>query len=1079
MRLIRFGSSACCFLLFLFSAVVHAQTNLSIGATATGSSNLQPASFAIDGNNSSRWESNHGVDPSWITVDLGSAKNLASVEIMWEAANAANYLIQGSNNNIDWTTLKIFSGGVFGARTDTHSISGSYRYVRMHGTFRSAGNDWGYSIYEFKIFGSSAAQATNVVTIAPVAGGGATFSIRLPERKNTVHLFTRRNGAQDYVVTDVQGVAGAEINNGDGTYTYRITRPSGYSTGNLVDARFYSFTPATGQLFHPGPGETNWTTISYNQGTGTSSSTPASSSSSSVPPSSSSSSSSSSVGTPTGTNITSLGGAITTQFSGSPAGEGIGNLIDNNVNTKFLTFNASAWVRYQAPAAYRVTSYSLTSANDAPERDPLSWTLQGSNNGSTWTTIDSRSNQDFASRFQTRTFSFSNTASYSYYRFNFSNNSGSMLQLAELALFGTPGTVTSSSSSSASSVALGNIVPLYNSSTALEPAIKVQQGNQLITRISDRARDRHAKENQFQAYEHYLSFYWEHRTASIEIIETQFPDDTASIRMNVKTQWKLNDTEAENRWFYRGVGTVAEFCDNGTMEVVNNLNYYKERTFNCRTNQSIRKGDKLEFELSQFLDPSVPNGRAAYYGTTFLYIVGEGLVPWTVGGATPAGGVKDSVKIPESAWLGGGTTVHADVSNEPDNAYLQMATNIGYNNAQPFMLGRRVLHSSFVNGVHDENPIDNPVFQDLVGKAGPRYVNESCASCHERNGRAVPEAPGQLLDKWVFRVADANGNAHPNLGRVLQPKAVGGAPSEGAPSIAFWSESNGLRSPNYQFSGPTPDRFSARIAPPMIGVGLLEAIPESAILANENPSGSGISGRANRVIDPMTGQTRLGRFGWKAGTSSVKHQVVAALNTDMGVMTTAMPNPDCGSSQTGCGASGSELSNTHVDNLVKYVSLLGVRPQRNYNDTAVQNGKTLFSTIGCAGCHTPTWQTSAFHPLAELRNQTIHPYTDLLLHDLGPEMADNLGEGQASGSEWRTTPLWGLGSSACVTGGMTNAGQGAQVCTPAHGYLHDGRARTIEEAILWHGGEGQAARANYQALSGTQKQNVLRFLESL
>jgi CxxC motif-containing protein (DUF1111 family) len=315
----------------------------------------------------------------------------------------------------------------------------------------------------------------------------------------------------------------------------------------------------------------------------------------------------------------------------------------------------------------------------------------------------------------------------------------------------------------------------------------------------------------------------------------------------------------------------------------------------------------------------------------------------------------------------------------------------------------------------------------------------------------------------------------------LQPKSSNGVASEGHASIAFWTETNGLRKPNYQFSGVTPARFSARVAPQLVGMGLLEAIPEATILAKEDindANGDGISGRANRVVDP-SGQTRLGRFGYKAGTTSVKHQVAAAFNSDMGVMTSVLPNPDCGSAQNDCGASGSELSDTHLNNLVKYISTLGVRPQRNLNDAAVQRGETQFASIGCVGCHTPSVVTSQYHPLGELRSQTIKPYTDMLLHDMGPDLADNLGEGQASGAEWRTAPLWGLGLSACVTGGVTNAGQGAQVCTPVHSYLHDGRARSIEEAILWHGGEGQASKNAYQSLSATQKQDVLRFLESL
>ncbi len=203
-------------------------------------------------------------------------------------------------------------------------------------------------------------------------------------------------------------------------------------------------------------------------------------------------------------------------------------------------------------------------------------------------------------------------------------------------------------------------------------------------------------------------------------------------------------------------------------------------------------------------------------------------------------------------------------------------------------------------------------------------------------------------------------------------------------------------------------------------------------------------------------------------------------------MTSVLPNPDCGSSQTNCGPSGSELANQHLDNLVKYVALLGVRPQRDYNNAQVINGRTVFNNIGCAGCHVESMTTSQYHPFAELRSQTIRPYTDMLLHDMGPGLADNLGEGQASGAEWRTAPLWGLGVSACVTGGVTGQPGGVpfgvdgnEVCVPKASYLHDGRARTIEEAILWHGGEGQNAKNNYSALSASQKQDLLRFLQSL
>ena len=149
-------------------------------------------------------------------------------------------------------------------------------------------------------------------------------------------------------------------------------------------------------------------------------------------------------------------------------------------------------------------------------------------------------------------------------------------------------------------MALGPVPPLYNNQTPLEGPIVFDRGDALVTRFSDRARDRHAKEDHFQAYDHYLSFYWEHRTASVEIIDT-VAKGGSTVRMNVKTQWRLNDTEAENRWFYRGVGTVAEYCDNGTMVVEDDLNYHKERSHNCREGRQIQIGDKLEFEISQFL----------------------------------------------------------------------------------------------------------------------------------------------------------------------------------------------------------------------------------------------------------------------------------------------------------------------------------------------------------------------------------------------------------------------------------------------------------------------------------------------
>lgn len=639
------------------------------------------------------------------------------------------------------------------------------------------------------------------------------------------------------------------------------------------------------------------------------------------------------------------------------------------------------------------------------------------------------------------------------------------------------------------------IVPLYDASTVLEPAIVTETADALITRFSDRARDRHAKENHFSSYDHYLTFYWEDRTAAIEIID-YVAKGGDRIEMHVRAENKLDDTAAENRWWYLGRGTLAEYCGNGTMETSDDVNYSKWMSYNCRENRAIQMGDKLEFEISQFLDKAyLPRGRDNYYGTTYLYIVGEGLVPWDTyqtgehqQGQDFVNGVRqrDSKKIPESAWLGGHTTLHAQESHEPDNHFLQMATNLGYENGQPFVLGRRIVHSSVIDGTHDENP-ENGVYEDMVGIADTRYINERCTDCHIRNGASAPATEGELLDRWVFKIGDNQGNPHPDFGRVLQPNSTNGT-GEGEVSIARWNEENGLRSPEFAFEYGTPATFSARIAPRLVGMGLIDAISEDSILAQEDAddaNGDGISGRANRVKDAVSGEWRLGRFGWKAGQPSLRQQIASALNTDMGVTNSIYPAPDCGPQQQ-CPSDGIEFSDEDMLNLDKYISFLGVRPQRDYDDAQVIAGKQVFTNIGCESCHTASYTTSQFHPFGELRSQTIHPYSDFLLHDMGEGLADNLGEGDATGREWRTAPLWSLGLSACVTGGVTgdkgNPPHGldtGETCVAMHSYLHDGRARSIDEAILWHGGEGQASTDAYKALNDTDRQALLKFLNSL
>lgn len=647
-----------------------------------------------------------------------------------------------------------------------------------------------------------------------------------------------------------------------------------------------------------------------------------------------------------------------------------------------------------------------------------------------------------------------------------------------------------------------DIVPLYDAGTPLEPETWFDRGDAVVTRFADRARDRHAREDEFQSYDHYLPRYWEYRTVRVQLVDT-VAKGGSTIEVAFVSEWKLSI--AEFRAWYRGTGSVATYSGNYAPQVaeegpgtwdddhvkVSDAGTQYRYTYTIGSaytldgaNIPLTAGQFMEIEISQFLE-SVPSGRANYYGTAVLYEVGAGgVVPWeAVGDFANAGSAREnSEAIDVAGWLGGRTTLPYNYSDEPHNAYMQTASNLAGGNGQPFVRGRRVHHTDMADGTHDESD-ENGIFTELVGLVGPRYVNTSCDGCHTRNGRAPVADIGEPLDKWVFKVAAADGFADPDRGHVLQPSGASESGGEGEVAIAAWEEAEGgLRAPRYTFSSGTPALYSARLAPSLVGMGLLEAIPESAVLAWEDPNdadGNGISGRAQLVADPATGDVRLGRFGWKAGASSVTHQVASALNTDMGVMTALLDTPDCGPAQLDCGDdAGAELSDDHLQDLVKYVSLLGVRARRGLDDPDAARGEALFAEIGCTGCHVAEMTTTPFHPLAELRSQVIHPYTDLLLHDMGPGLADTLGESEASGAEWRTPPLWGLGANACVTGGVTGAPQN-QVCAPHESYLHDGRARTLAEAILWHGGEGDASRAAYTALSAADQAAVLAFLATL
>lgn len=386
---------------------------------------------------------------------------------------------------------------------------------------------------------------------------------------------------------------------------------------------------------------------------------------------------------------------------------------------------------------------------------------------------------------------------------------------------------------------------------------------------------------------------------------------------------------------------------------------------------------------------------------------------------------------------------------------------------------------------------------------GPLFNTNACQNCHIRDGRGHPPEPGDnnavsMLVRLSIPGGEASAQAlqrigvvpEPVYGTQLQDMAIPGVVPEGKvrveydPLVMRFRDGTEveLRQPTLRIThlgyGPLhPEtRVSARIAPPMIGLGLLEAIPETAILANADPddkNDDGISGRPNWVWDEARQQVALGRFGWKAGQPSLNQQNAHAFAGDMGLTTHLLPHDDCTPAQTACqqapngnGPDGEPEVSDNILRLVEfYTRNLGVPARRAVDDPQVLAGKNLFFKAGCNQCHTPQFTTRSDAAEPELANQVIRPYTDLLLHDMGEGLADNRSEFQANGREWRTPPLWGLGLTQAVSGHTQ--------------LLHDGRARNVLEAILWHGGEAQAAQRQVLAFDAEQRAALLSFLNSL
>jgi CxxC motif-containing protein (DUF1111 family) len=456
------------------------------------------------------------------------------------------------------------------------------------------------------------------------------------------------------------------------------------------------------------------------------------------------------------------------------------------------------------------------------------------------------------------------------------------------------------------------------------------------------------------------------------------------------------------------------------------------------------------------------------------------------GESTPRDAAPHDPAPHDPARLGGVATVDVD----GPHAFSLSIPGLSREDRRAFSVG---------NSFFRDNWVAAPASAKGRDGLGPLFAANSCSACHPDDGRGRPPlVQGEVGMGWVVFLSprDADGAPHPVYGAQLQDQGIPGVRAEATVAVDA-VETKGayadgtpyalvklvpkLEQPAY---GPLGElRLSLRVGPQLIGGGLLEAVDDATLLALADPDdrdGDGISGRARLVREAAP---RVGRFGWKAGQSTLEDQVMAALAGDMGLTNPAHRDEQPTAAQAidapsgadadgeanaavdGSSAAGLEVSAAKVARIAHYCRALAVPAQREPTRPEVVRGRTLFTEAGCAACHRPQLRTGADSPIALLRGVEFSPFTDLLLHDMGDGLADDRREGDASGREWRTPPLWGLGLIETVNGHTR--------------LLHDGRARSIEEAVLWHGGEAQRSRDAFAGMSAADRAALLAFLKSL
>jgi CxxC motif-containing protein (DUF1111 family) len=467
--------------------------------------------------------------------------------------------------------------------------------------------------------------------------------------------------------------------------------------------------------------------------------------------------------------------------------------------------------------------------------------------------------------------------------------------------------------------------------------------------------------------------------------------------------------------------------------------------------------------------------------------------------------LRPSVLLPVLLLAAGGLAVGQDTAQDAERsagsftiwrfdaqAYSEPASVLSAKQRQMFMAGRSVFKRQWasVNSLNGDWGL------------GPTFVADRCSACHINTGRGnPPQSSGEQLLSMLVRLSipgtDEHGGPkpHPHYGDQFQNRSLDGrnvdlafagapVPNE-ADLFLDWEETPvafadgdtaSLRKPVLRIENPKFGDLDAsvmtslRIAQPLVGIGFLEAVPEDTLLSiAQRQRAQNVNGRPNRVWDAVNGRMALGRFGWKANVPNLKQQIAAASIGDMGVNSRLFPDQNCPPVQVVCAkmlaGNFPEIIDHEIGALELWLQGLAVPARRNVNDADVRRGAQLFAQAQCAVCHVPDMSTGKFPGLPQLSDQVFHAYTDMLLHDMGEGLADGRPDFAAGPRDWRTPALWGLGLSAVVTGGIA--------------LLHDGRARNVDEAILWHGGEAAAAREAFRAMPKADRVALARFVESI